>query len=36
MNRITDYSKIDAVKENFERANSLPVAEDYLYENYFQ
>lgn len=30
------YSKIDAVKENFERANNLPVAEDYLYENYFK
>jgi hypothetical protein len=30
------YSKMDAIKDNFERANNLPVAEDYLYENYWK
>ena len=30
------YSKMDAIKENFERAMDLPVAEDYLYENYWK
>lgn len=29
------YSKIDAVKENFELACKLPTAEDYIYERYF-
>jgi hypothetical protein len=29
------YSKMKAIKENFERANELPVAEDYLYKSYF-
>ena len=29
-------SKLDAVKDNFERANNLPVAEDYLYETYWK
>jgi hypothetical protein len=27
---------LDAVKDNFERANNLPVAEDYLYETYWK
>lgn len=30
------YSKIDAVKDNFERIQNFPVAEDYMYKNYFQ
>ena len=30
------YSKMDAIKDNFERANNLPVAEDYLYETYWK
>lgn len=30
------YSKMDVIKENFERAMDLPVAEDYLYENYWK
>ena len=30
------YSKMDAIKDNFERANNLPVAEDYLYESYWK
>ena len=30
------YSKIEAVKDNFERANNFPVAEDYLFETYFK
>lgn len=29
-------SKLDAVKDNFERANNLPVAEDYLYDTYWK
>lgn len=29
------FSKIDAIKENFERAISFPCAEDWLYENFF-
>ena len=29
------YSKIDAVKDNFERIQNFPVAEDYIYKNYF-
>ena len=28
------YSKMDAVKENFERACSFPIAEDFIYKNY--
>jgi len=27
---------MDAIKENFEKAIELPVAEDYLYTEYFQ
>lgn len=30
------YSKIEAVRDNFERANALSVAEDYLYETYWK
>ena len=30
------YSKMDAIKDNFERANNLQVAEDYLYETYWK
>ena len=30
------YSKIDAIKDNFERSINFPSAEDYLYLNYFQ
>ena len=30
------YSKIDVIKDNFERAINFPVAEDYLYLNYFK
>jgi len=30
------YSKIDAVKDNFERVMNWPVAEDYIYENYWK
>jgi len=30
------YSKMEAIKDNFERANNLPVAEDYLFTTYFQ
>jgi len=30
------YSKIDAVKENFEKVNNLLTAEDYIYENYLK
>ena len=30
------YSKIDAIKDNFERSINLPVAEDYLYTEYFK
>lgn len=29
------YAKMNAIKDNFDRANKLPVAEDYLYKNYF-
>ena len=29
------YSKMDAIKENFERAIEFPIAEDYLYQTYF-
>jgi len=27
---------MDAIKDNFERANNLQVAEDYLYETYWK
>jgi hypothetical protein len=30
------YSKIDAVKDNFERIQAFPVAEDYIYERYLK
>lgn len=30
------YSKMDAVKDNFERSLNLPVAEDFIYTNYFK
>ena len=30
------YSKIDAIKDNFERSINFPVAEDYLYQTYFK
>ena len=30
------YSKIDAIEDNFERSINLPVAEDYLYTEYFK
>jgi hypothetical protein len=30
------YSKIDVIKENFEKANQLPVAEDFIFMNYLQ
>ena len=30
------YSKMDAIKDNFERSINFPVAEDYLYLNYFK
>ena len=30
------YSKIEAVKDNFERVINFPVAEDYLYTKYFK
>ena len=30
------YSKMEVIKDNFERANNLPVAEDYLYETYWK
>jgi hypothetical protein len=30
------YSKMDAIKDNFERANNLPVAEDFIFEEYFK
>ena len=30
------YSKIDAVKDNFERSLNLPIAEDFIYTNYFK
>ena len=30
------YSKMDAIKDNFERSINFPVAEDYLYQTYFK
>ncbi len=30
------YSKMDAIEENFKLANNLPVAEDFIYNNYFK
>ena len=30
------YSKMEAIKDNFERAYNFPVAEDYLFTTYFQ
>lgn len=30
------YSKMDAIKDNFERSLHLPVAEDHIYFNYFK
>lgn len=30
------YSKMDAIKDNFERSINFPVAEDYLYETYLK
>ena len=30
------YSKMDVIKDNFERSINFPVAEDYLYLNYFK
>ena len=30
------YSKMDVIKDNFERSINFPVAEDYLYETYFK
>ena len=30
------HSKMEAIKDNFEFANKLPVAEDYLYETYWK
>ena len=30
------YSKMDVIKDNFERSINCPVAEDYLYLNYFK
>ena len=30
------YSRMDAIKDNFERSINFPVAEDYLYLNYFK
>jgi hypothetical protein len=29
------YTKMDAIQDNFERANNLPVAEDFIFEEYF-
>ena len=29
------YTKIDAIQDNFERANNLPVSEDFIFEEYF-
>jgi len=29
------YFKIDEVKDNFDRIQNFPVAEDYIYKNYF-
>jgi len=30
------YSKMEYIKDNFERANKLPIAEDYIYEQYIK
>ena len=30
------YSKMNAIKDNFERANKLPVAEDFIFEEYLK
>ncbi len=30
------YSKMDAIEDNFERCLNLPIAEDYIYSNYFK
>jgi len=30
------YSKMDAIKDNFERIMNLPISEDYLYEKYIK
>ena len=30
------YSKMDAIKENYHIATSMPVAEDYIYENFIK
>ena len=30
------YSKMDAIKENFEIAKNFPIAEDYIYKNYIK
>ena len=30
------YSKMDVIKDNFERSINFPVAEDYLYQNYLK
>jgi len=30
------HSKMDAIKDNYERAISMPVAEDHIYENYIK
>lgn len=30
------YSKIDAILDNFERIQKFPVAEDFIYKNYFE
>jgi len=30
------YSKMDAIKDNYQRSLDFPVAEDYIYENYFK
>ena len=30
------YSKMDAIKDNYQRSLEFPVAEDYIYTNYFQ
>jgi len=30
------FSKIEYIKENFERVNELPIAEDYIYEKYLK
>ena len=29
------HSKIDAVKDNFERALKMEIVEDYMWENYY-